>query len=167
MATVYWPFDPFQATMRSTAFPAHVQANGSNYPFRALAFDASTDEAAFFTFPATRYGSGNVTVDVWWYADTASSGAVVWGAQIAAITGDSDSQDVETDSLATAATVTDTHLGTTGQRLHKTAITVSSLDSLSADDWVTLRFYRDADAGGDTMTGDALLAGIIVSYSDA
>lgn len=166
MATVYQQFDPTCGMFRTSAFPQIVQANGTNIPVRGLAFDASTEEAVFFRFRALRYGSGNVTVSVYWYADTASSGNVIWGAAIAAITPDSDSQDIETDSLATAATVTDAHIGTTGQRLHQCSITVSSLDSLAADDDVALRFYRDADDGSDTMTGDAILVGLTVSYSD-
>jgi len=43
---------------------------------------------------------------------------------------------------------------------------VSSLDSLAAGDNVALRVYRDADAAGDTMTGDAILVALTVSYSD-
>jgi hypothetical protein len=166
MATVSQQLNPSAGIMRTTAFPALVQANGTNIPVRGLAFDAATEEAVFFRFRALNYGSGNLTVSVYWYADTASSGNVIWGAAIAAITPDTDSQDIETDSLATASTVTDAHLGTTGQRLHQCSITVSNLDSLAANDDVALRFYRDADDGSDTMTGDAILVGLVVSYSD-
>lgn len=166
MATVYQPLDPASAMMRPTAFAPVVQATGTNGPVRALAFDASTEEAVFFRFPAIEYGSGNLSVQVDWYADTASSGNVIWGAQIAVITPNTDPQDVETDSFATAATVTDAHLGTTGQRVHRTSITVSSLDSLTANDDVLMRFYRDADSGSDTLAGDALVTGLVVSYSD-
>jgi hypothetical protein len=91
---------------------------------------------------------------------------VIWGAQLAAIMPNTNSQDVETDTLATANTVTDTHLGTTGQRIHECSITISNLDSLAADALVFLRVYRDADAAGDTMTGDALLVEAELSYSD-
>ena len=167
MATVYQPLEPAGAMLRPTAFAPVVQATGTNGPVRALAFDASTEESAFFRFPAVRYGSGNLSVQVDWYADSATSGNVIWGAQIAAITPNTDTQDVETDSFATAATSTDTHLGTTGQRLHRITVTVSSLDSLTADDDVLLRFYRDADAAGDTLSGDALVTALLVSYSDS
>lgn len=167
MATVWQQFDPASAILRSSAFPQLVLAQGTNIPVRGLAFDAATEEAAVVWFRAVQYGSGNLTVGFDWYADTASTGDVIWGAQIAAITPNADTQDIETDSLATAATTTTSHAGTTGQRLHRTAVTVSSLDSLAADDWVALRFYRDADAAGDTMAGDAILVGLAVSYSDA
>lgn len=163
--TVSVQLDPAGATLRSSAFPALVQANGTNIPVRGLAFDAASLEAVFFRFRAVDYSSGNLTVDLAWYADTASSGAVVWGAAIAAITPNTDTQDVETDALATAATTTTSHLGTTGQRLHRTSVTISSLDSLAADDNVALQVYRDAANGSDTMTGDAILAGVTVSWT--
>jgi hypothetical protein len=166
MATVYQVFDAAQGEPRTTAFPQLVKANGSNIPVTGYAFDASTEEAVFMDWRAVSYGSGNLTVDIDWYADTASTGNIIWGAAIAAITPDSDSQDVETDSLATANTVTDSHLGTTGQRLHRCSITVSNLDSLAAGDDVRMRIYRDADDGSDTMTGDAILTRVTVSYSD-
>lgn len=166
MATVYQQFDPVSGIFRTTAFPQIVLANGTNIPVRGLAFDASTDEAVFFPFRAVSYGSGNLTVAVDWYADTASSGNVVFTAAIAAITPDTDTQDIETDSLATANTVTDSHLGTTAQRLHRALITVSNLDSLAADDYVVLQLTRDADNASDTMTGDAIVVAVCVSYSD-
>lgn len=165
MATVYQTLDPGAAQFLSTSFSALVK-NGSNFPVVGLAFDAASDEAAFWLFRAINYGSGNVTVAIDWYADTATSGDVIWGVQLAAITTDTDTQDVETKALATANTVTDTHLGTTGQRLHRASVTVSNLDSLAANDDVWIRIYRDADAAGDTMTGDAILVLATVSYSD-
>lgn len=162
--THQWP--AVAGELRTTAFPQLVKANGTNIPVSGYAFDAATEEAVFFDFEATSYGSGNLTVLCRWYADTASSGDCIWGAQIAALTPNTDTQDVETDALATAATTTTTHLGTTGQREHQTSITVSSLDSLASGDTVRLRVYRDADAAGDTMAGDAILTRVIVTYSE-
>jgi hypothetical protein len=166
MATVYQQLDPAAAQFLSSSFPALVK-NGTNFPAVGLAYDAAADEAAFWLIRAVNYGSGNVTVAIDWYADTASSGDVVWAVQLAVITPDTDTQDVETKSLATANTVTDTHLGTTGQRLHRASVTVSNLDSLAANDDVWIRVARDADNAADTMTGDAILALATVSYSDA
>lgn len=166
MATVYQQLDPAAAQFLATAFPALLKTNGTNFPVVGLAYDAATDEAAFWHFESISYGSGNVTVRLEWYADTASSGDVVWGVQLAAITPNTDTQDVETKAFATANTQADTHLGTTAQRLHQVDVVVSNLDSLAARDGVWLRIYRDADAAGDTLTGDAILTGITVSYSD-
>lgn len=166
MATVYHQFNPLQG-IAPASNPATFRVwSGTNYPVPTLAFDPSTDESIYFVFRALNYGSGNLTLDIDWYADTASSGDIIWGAQLAAITPDTDTQDIETDGLAAAQTVTDSHLGTTGQRVHRAVLTVSNLDSIAAGDWCILRLYRDADAGGDTMTGDALLILATLSYSD-
>jgi hypothetical protein len=166
MATVFNLLLPEEAQFLAANFPQLSKVNGSNFPVAGLAYDATTEEAAFWKFIATNYGSGNLTLTVYWYADTATSGDVIWGAAIAAITPNTDTQDVETDGLATANTVTDSHLGTTGQRVHSADITISNLDSLANGDLVFIRIYRDADAGGDTMTGDAILLAARLSYSD-
>lgn len=166
MATVYLGITPEEAAFPTTNFPALTRVQGTNFPVTGLAYDAATAESAYFDFLAVNYGSGNLTLDIDWYADAASSGAVVWGAQLAAITPDTDSQDVETKAFATAQTVTDTHLGTTGQRVHRASLTISNLDSIADGDRLWLRLYRDAAAGGDTMTGDAILIGARVSWSD-
>lgn len=166
MATVTHQLHPEGAAFLATAFPQFVKNNGTNFPVTGLAFDAAADEAAFWKFRATSYGAGNLTVTIDWYADTASSGDVIFDVQIAAITPDTDSQDVETDGLATANSVTDSHLGTTGQRVHRASVTVSNLDSLAADDLVWLRLNRDANNGSDTMSGDAIVLLVTVAYSD-
>lgn len=158
-----WP--ALAGETRSTGFPGIVKANGTNLPVPGYAFDAATEEAVFFRFRADRYTSGDVSVDLDWYADTASTGAVVWGAQLAAVTANTDSQDVETDGLATQATTTTTHLGTVGQRLHRTTVTITAVDSLAADDRVVLRVARVAANAADTLAGDAVLTDVTVRYS--
>jgi hypothetical protein len=131
-----------------------------------LAYDAATEEKAYWKFKASNYGSGDLTLLLRWYADSATSGVVRWGAKIAAITPDTDSQDVETKSLATQQVVDDTHLGTTGQRLHNCSIAVSNLDSIAADDEVWIEISRVAAHANDTMTGDAILVDAELQYSD-
>lgn len=168
MATVYQHFAPEDAVFLAANFPQYVRNLGTNFPVTGLAFDGgSTDEDCFFKFVATNYGSGNLTLTIYWYADTASSGNVLWGARIAAITANTDTQDVETKAFATAQTQQDSHLGTTNQRLHSVDLTISNLDSLANGDVVWLHFYRDAsDTTNDTMTGDAIMVMLRLSYSD-
>lgn len=166
MATVYQTFEPGDALLPTTNPAAPTQVQGTNFPVSGLAFDASTEETAFFTFPAINYGSGNVSVELQWYADTASTGGVTFGASLAAITPNTDTQDIETKAFATENAASDTHLGTTGQRLHSFTITVSNLDSLANGDDLTLRLRRVPADASDTMTGDAIVTRVIVSYSD-
>jgi hypothetical protein len=166
MATIYHEFAPGCAVLPATGYATHDMSSGTNFPVWCLDFDAAADEAVYFVFRAVGYGSGNLTLDIDWYADTGTANNVIWGAALCVITPNTDTQDIETDAFATACTVTDSHLGTTGQRLHRATITINQLDSLAADDWVCLKVYRDADAGGDNLTGDACLVLATVSYSD-
>jgi hypothetical protein len=166
VATVEQVFTPEEARFMSTTFPAFSNVLGTNFPVSGLSFDAATDEFAYWKWQAINYGSGNLTLNLYWYADSASSGDVIWDATIAAITANTDSQDVETKAFATLTSVTDSHLGTTGQRVHLCTITISNLDSLAADDLCWLRISRDANNGSDTMTGDAILLLAHLTYSD-
>ena len=166
MGTVRVEIDPWNDIPPATAYPTKDVVAGTNFPVRCLDFDAAADETTYYQFQALAYGSGNITCRVQWYADTASSGDVVWAAALAAITPNTDTTDIETKAFATADTVTDSHLGTTNQRLHEAVITISNLDSIAAGDWCILRLFRDADNGADTMTGDACLVGLVLEWSD-
>ena len=90
---------------------------------------------------------------------------MVWGVSLAAITPNTDTQDVETKAFDTEETVADTHLGTTGQRLHSIALTLTETDAVAAGDDVTLRLARKVADASDTMTGDAQVTAVIVEYS--
>jgi hypothetical protein len=75
-----------------------------------------------------------------------------------------DTQDVETKALATANTVTDTHLGTTAKRLHTATITITNTDGIAAGDEVYLVLER---TGSDaTIAEDIIVTKAILTYSD-
>ena len=167
MATVKQLLTPRDANFPASNYAQFKSVAGTNFPVESLAFDASTEEAAYFPFPALSYGSGNLTARIQWYADTASSGGVVFGCSLAAITPNTDSQDIETKAFATETTGSDTHLGTTGRRLHEMTVTISNLDSLAAGDWCALKLARKVADGSDDMTGDALVTSVTIEYSDA
>lgn len=140
---------------------------GSSIAVVSYSFDAAGTEGIQFVIPyVPAYGSGNLTVKLLWHPDTATTGDVVWGAAIAALTPETDTQDIETDAWATENTVTDTALGTTAQRLHTASVTVSNLDSIATGDYLALRVQRLGGNGSDTMSGDGQLVGVVVEYSD-
>lgn len=167
MGTASIVLPPEAASFLNATFPQFLRTAGTNYPVTGLAYDAAADEAAFWKFNPIGYTTGNLTLTIEWYADTASSGDVVWGAAIAAITANTDTQDIETDGLATENTATDSHLGTAGQRLHSIAITISNLDSIADGDDCFIRIRRTGSSGSDTMTGDAILERAILQYTTA
>jgi hypothetical protein len=155
--------------IESALFPASNYAQfrsvmGTNFPINTLCFDATTEETIYLRFIARNYLSGNLTIRVRWYADTATSGGVVWGASIAAVSA-GDAQNMETKAFATEQlSSTSTASATTHGPIEAT-ITVSNLDSLASLDDVTLRIARKTANAGDTMAGDAQVMYIIVEYA--
>lgn len=166
MATIRLDLDPEQAQFPGTVFAAFDKFAGTNFPVSGLRYDASTDEAAFWKIDSFAYGSGNLTLDILWQADNATSGVVRWEGAIAAITPDTDSQDVTTKALATATTFDDTHLGTTGKRVMIATLTLANLDSIAANDVVWVRIRRIGSNAADTLANDAWLLQARLSYSD-
>jgi hypothetical protein len=142
----------------SNAPQATIQSNRMH-----LGFDAGTDELIYYMFrmPAD-YGS-SLLLKLQYAMASATSGDVIWASALWAIT-PGDSADVDTESYDTANTVTDTVPGTAGH-LAEASITMSNTDSLAANDLLTIKVYRDANAGGDTATGDADLYGLSLQYT--
>lgn len=165
MATVTQYFLPESAQFQTTAFPAIMKVAGTNFPVMSLAYDTTTVERAYWHFHAVNYGSGNITCTIYWYADTATTNGVVWETALAAITPNTDTQNVETKAFATVNTAADTNLGNS-QQVHSIAVTISNLDSLANDDECWLRISRLTTDGSDTMAGDAMLMGFKLEYSD-
>lgn len=168
MAEVLLEFTPEQAKYDPGIQPPQLRMiDGTNFAYPGLFFDAATAESCFFFFRAVRYpNAGNLSVDIEWVADTATTGNVVWAAALAAITPETDTGSTDSKAFATEQSVTDGQLGTNARRIMKCTISVTNLDSLTLDDWCCLRIKRDAANGSDTMTGDAGIVKIAVRYSD-
>lgn len=170
MATVKYPIPLGSGTVMGGSGDAQwTVRNGTNFPRDGWAFTGtgSTDIAVYFKFPLLNYGSGNITLEFTWQSTGSStSGDVIFKGQIAAITPNTDTQDAETDTLATATSVTDAHLGTTAKRVHAATITISNLDSCAAGDEVTLKFLRALSDSGDTYGDEVLVTSIYLTYSD-
>jgi len=166
VATVRLDLDPEQAVFLGTAFPQYDKVNGTNFPVAGLRYDAAATETAYWRLDSFGYGSGNVTCDLVWQAENATSGVVRWEVALAAITADVDTQDVTTKAFATAHTVDDTHLGTTGKRLMLATVALSNLDSIAAGDVVWVRVSRLGAHANDTLANDCWLLQARLSYSD-
>lgn len=132
--------------------------------YSAYAFDQTVVESLYYEFVVRNYGSGNLTLNIQW-STTPTSNAAVFAAQIGCITGGTDTGNVTAKTYATATTVTATARANAGA-LNTSSITISNLDSIASGDLVFLRFYRDAAAGGDTLTADALVYHLDLTYSD-
>lgn len=151
------------------AAPALTRRQGSESNpkkhFLTLDFDAATAEYAWWTFavPSRYVAGGPVTLTLLWQAN-ATSGSAVWAARVGAVTaGDADT--VTEHALAAASSTTTATNTTEARRLNLTSIALANLDNLNPGDLLTLVIYRDAAAGGDTLTVDAELVSAILEYA--
>lgn len=125
-------------------------------------FDASTDEHLWWTFQVPQnYASGG-TLRLHWQAN-ATSGNVVWGARVGAVT-PADADTLTEHATAAATTATTAVNATEARRLVQTTI-APSVNSAAAGDTVVVVVYRDADNASDTCSVDAELVSVSFDYT--
>ena len=173
MATAYIPLpaaalQPLDGSAGNEAPAAdYIQSSGTAPAPRSLrwGFDDTANEHLCVTFrmPANYASAPVLKID--WYA-AATSGDVVWCAELSAIT-ESDAATPENKTGDTVNAVDDTVDGTTLE-LNQCSITLTNADSVAAGDLVMLVLYRDpenASGNTDTLVGDAYLLGALLEYT--
>jgi len=144
----------FEANMAT--FPASSPAAAtSRNEHPIIAFDDSTDENIIFHgLISNDYSNAALTVHIDWVAATATTGDVKWDVQFERLA--DGGTDIDADSFATLQTSTDTTDGTSGIITRSSiAFTQVQADSIVAGDSFRLKVTRDANAAGDTLSGDA------------
>jgi hypothetical protein len=125
-------------------------------------FDDSSDEFAQWTVVMPNdWNAGTVTAVFYWLADSAVGNDVVWGFQGRSY-GDGEAID---QAWGVAQTVTDTNTGQNQVNISGTTAAITLAGTPAASEMVQFRAYRDADAGGDTLSGDARLIAIRVTFT--
>jgi len=131
----------------------------NNHP--VLQFDTTTQEIAIFSAVLpTAYSGNGLTVDLIWSAASATSGTIGWDVAIERI---GTTQDIDSDSFATAQTVTAANVNGTSGIPSKTSVNIangSDMDSLAAGELFRIRVRRDV--ANDTATGDAELLAVLI-----
>lgn len=146
---------PYSAEFPASNFPALTLSNRRP----VLAFDAGTDETAYWSFIAPQGITGTITCVVTYAMASATTGAVYWQAALEAITA-ADAVDTDaTTSFDTANSGNGTVPATAGY-MQQISITMTNADSIAAGDYVRLSVNRDADNASDTATGDAYLLAV-------
>lgn len=119
-----------------------------------LDFDDTTQEIAIFTCILPRiYAGGGITVYLHWAATSAVTGTGGWDVAFERI-GDG-SQDIDSDSFATAQTVTAATVPATSGNVIITNVAVTNganIDSIAVGEAFRLRVRRDV--ANDTAAGD-------------
>lgn len=171
MATGYIPIyvlgytPPDGSTGNASAQPDRVKSSASapSIHFNRLLFDASTDEHAYFAIPIPGNYASSPVLKLKWQAN-ATTGNVVWGARIGAITA-GDAETPQEKALATAQTTTTSVNTTEANREIETTITITNTDSVAAGDSAYLLIYRDADNASDTCSVDAAMLNSTLEYT--
>lgn len=134
----------------TTAVPALVAVRDR----LALAYDDSTAEYACWSLVAPQNVSGTLTLYILYCMASATSGGVVFGAQVEAVT-DGDALDIDAeDSFDTEnLSATETVPATAGY-VGSLSITLTNKDSIAAGDLVRIQLRRAPAETGDTATGD-------------
>lgn len=151
--------DAYSARFPAANYPQYVPVNRRLF----LAFDGSTDETAYWEFPAPQGLTGTITVVVKGCMVTATSGTVGLQAKIEAITA-GDALALSSDSFDTVNNSTSTTVPGTVMYLFEISITCTNADSIAAGDQVRISLNRDADgsAVADSVTTDFYLYSIEV-----
>lgn len=144
--------------------PIHNEPPATNYATLdtrnnrpVLDFDTTTQEAAIFTgILPSDYAGGGVTITLFCSLTSATSGTVGW--DVAFERTEAGVDDIDSDSFATAQTVTAVTVPGTSGMVLKMTVNVSNganMDNIAAGDLFRLRVRRDV--ANDTATGDAEL----------
>lgn len=122
-------------------------------------FDQTTREHAEWTSVLpSGYSGGTITAKLHWVSSS-GTGNVVWGVQARALADQDDSASL----FGTAQTVTDTKVAS---KVHITSATsaITIGGSPVAGQLVAFRAYRDAGNASDTLTADARLVAVEITY---
>jgi hypothetical protein len=162
MSTTFFVGTPFSAEFPASNFPQLMLVNRRP----VLAYDAATDEAAYWTGAVPQGFTGTPTLVITYIMASATANAVGFQAQLEAIT-DADATDLDAstsfDTVNNSASVTVP--GTAGY-IDQISITLTNADSLTAGDYFRLSLNRDADGSAitDTATGDAYVLSVELRY---
>ena len=139
-------------------FPLHRYSRNA-HPI--LAFNDTTAESVVFhEVMGNDYSAGNLTIDIDWVAETATTGGVTWGVEVERTA--PGGTDIDSDSFDTQQTGTSTTNGTSGIKTRTSIVlTQAEADGITAGDAFRLRIQRVTGDGGDDMSDDAQILSVI------
>lgn len=158
-----------------SAFTKILDANNALYPSTnpagafsrnshpIIVFDDTTAESVIFTNSAgSDYGGDDITVNIEWVAETATTGGVTWGVsfEVNAASGN----DIDSDSFAAQQTGTSSANATSGViTITSITLTQAQADAIAAGDYFRMEVERVTGDVGDDMVGDAQILKITLT----
>jgi hypothetical protein len=128
-------------------------------------FDDSADEGGIWRIGQLPTLTGSMTVDIDFFA-SATTGNVQFGVQALAYSVGTDTTALSAAAFATAVLSTATTVAITADvpvRATVTLATGAQQDSAATGDYFILKIYRDVS--GDTLSGDAEVCAVHLSYA--
>ena len=155
--------DGTTGNMAATIERIKSSAGAPSPHFMQAWFNSTTDSFLYWDFRMPNdYGSG-LTAKVQYKMQTATSGSIVLGVAIMAVT-PGDAQSVNADSMGTVNSATDTVPGTVNY-LDEVSISLTNTDSLVAGDLAVIYLMRDADNVSDNAKGDVDVVAFSLEYN--
>ena len=140
---------PTSAEYPSSNFAGFLRVNQRP----VLAYDASTNETAYWTIVAPQGITGTLTLVITVMMASATTGDTDWDAAVEAVSS-ADALDLDaTTSFDTVNSTDNTTVPGTAGYMQQITITLTNKDSIAAADYVRISLTRDA--ASDTATGDA------------
>lgn len=145
--------------------PVAVEMSTNKNNLKAAAFDQNTQEFGQWVHALpSDYGGGTVTATFYWTANSTSANSVVWGLQAVAMA-DDDTLDV---AFGTAQEVADANKAAAyDHNISAASSAITIAGSPAAGELVNWQIYRDPADGSDTLAADALLIGVMITYTRA
>lgn len=146
---------PFSAEFPASAYPALMTVNARP----VLAFDAATQETAYWTFavPAGWTGTGTAVLSL--IGNAAGTNSTYWEVAVEAVTS---ADAVDLDSATSFDTVNTGNVAMPATQGHmvQVSVTLTNADSLASADYIRISVARDADNVSDNFAADAYLLAV-------
>ena len=129
-----------------------------------LAFDDTTSEVCYsppFRMPASYTGAGTLKADIEYAMLSATSGGVVFGVSVEAVT-PGDALDLSGSASFDTENTNSGTVPATAKYLQEITVTLTNKDSVAAGDMVRLKLARKPADASDTATGDAYVLNVCV-----
>lgn len=149
-------FTPYSAEFPASNFPQLTLVNRRP----VLAFDATTQETCQWTGVAPQGLTGALTAVITYIMASATTGGVVFGVALEAIS-DGDATDLDAgDSFDTDNENADLTVPGTAGHIDQISITLTNADAMAAGDYFRLRLRRDPADVNDDATGDCYVLSV-------
>jgi hypothetical protein len=124
-----------------------------------LAYDASTQETAYWTVVAPQGWTGTGTAVLSLIGAGASTNATYWEVAIEAVTS-ADATDLDAGTSFATVNTANTAMPATAGHMVQVSVTLTNDDSVAVADYLRISVARDADNGSDNYASDAYLLAV-------